>query len=355
MKKLVSLNKRFTERRLTRIANWPSVRMLSPGWVKKLLVLAIVSSTWIFLYSITPGLTATLQDAVQLRFYSALVMLLSFGLLRQSVKRITSLPDEYLDEREIENRDWAYKLGYLVVRRVGLAVVLALGGLSLVFFLFARSQGELGVLFQTAAFSANDFKNVANDFVKTYFAIDPLFALFVLLGLLTFTAYSFPVILLGWRESKHTQIVDPENNHGLEFTLLSKGYFRRLITALGAFVIALVAVRVLPVPDVWGNLFIISIYYAIYVYFWGLFNQIEALQIERDLVKAQPGFAKHYRISFWLLVSAGLVGLLVPVSLFMAIAQMQPINFLPFGAGLALLGIHIASYFRISRLGKTTT
>lgn len=354
MNKTVSLNKRIAERRLARIANWPAVRMLSPGWVKKLLVISIVSSTWTFLYSITPGLTATLQNAVQLRFFSALVMLLSFGLLRQSVKRITSLPDEYLDEREIENRNWAYKLGYLVVRRVGLVVVLALGGLSLVFFLFARSQGELGVLFQTAAFSANEFKIVVNDFVKTYFAIDSLFALFVLLGLLTFTAYSFPVILLAWRESKHQQALEPANNPGPEFALMSKGYFRRLFTALGLFVAAIVSARILPVPDVWGNLFVVSIFYAIYVYFWGLFNQIEAILIEKGLVKIQPRLLKPYRISLWLLVSSGLVGITVPMSMLIELNTTHTLSVIPFVAGLVLLAIHITAYLRIRKLGKTT-
>ncbi|MEY4418425.1 MAG: hypothetical protein RIQ88_863, partial [Actinomycetota bacterium] len=59
-----------------------------------------------------------------LAFYAPAVMLASFLLLRRSMSRVTSLPDEYLDEREIANRDWAFKTGYLVVRRVGLALAL---------------------------------------------------------------------------------------------------------------------------------------------------------------------------------------------------------------------------------------
>jgi hypothetical protein len=328
--------------------------MLAPGWVKKLLVISIVTSTWTFLYSITPGLQATLRNALQLRFYSALVMLLSFGLLRQSVKRITSLPDEYLDEREIENRDWAYKLGYLVVRRVGLVVVLALGGLSLYFYLFSHTQGELGVAFQTAAFSANEFKDTVNDFVKVYFAVDPMFALFVLLGLLTFTAYSFPVILLAWRESKFPQTLEQENNPGIAFALLSNGYFRRLLTVLVAVVTALVALRFTPIPDLWVNLAVFSILYAIYVYFWGLFNQIEALLIERDLAKKEVRLLGHYRISFWLLVASGLVGLAVPLSAIIEIVTTKTMTFWSFAAGLIVLALHITAYLRISKLGKST-
>lgn len=352
--KAVSLNKRISERRLARLANWPTVRMLAPGWVKKLLVISIVTSTWTFLYSITPGLQATLQNALQLRLYSALVMLLSFGVLRQSVRRITSLPDEYLDEREIENRDWAYKLGYLVVRRVGLAIVLALGGLSLYFYFFSHAQGEFGAAFQTAAFTANELKDTVNGFVKTYFAVDPMFALFVLLGLLTFTAYSFPVILLAWRESKFAQTPDQENNAGIEFTLLANGYFRRLLTVLIGFITALISSRIVPIPDLWVNLLVFIIIYAIYVYFWGLFNQIEALLIEKDLAKRRVELLWHYRMSLWLLVSVALVGLAVPVSAFMEIVTSRTMSFWSFAAGLIVLALHITAYIRIAKLGKST-
>jgi hypothetical protein len=58
-------------------------------------------------------------------FLTPYILLGSFLLLRNSMRRITSLPDEYLDELEIANRDWAFKTGYLVVRRLGLAVTAA--------------------------------------------------------------------------------------------------------------------------------------------------------------------------------------------------------------------------------------
>ena len=115
-------------------------------------------------------------------YYAPLILLISFLILRKSMSRVTSLPDEFLDEREIANRDWAFRTGYLVVRRLGLAVALVLFVISILGY--TPGSGEFSehssTVFPVAAFNAYLVALTANDAIGFYLNV---------VGLLAFVAY----------------------------------------------------------------------------------------------------------------------------------------------------------------------
>lgn len=263
----------FRDKRIDRIANWPPSRILSNRWVKRSLAATAVISSWGFLLLLIPGFLISVSPKTPWQLFTALLMIGSFMLLRQSVRRITSLPDEYLDEREIENRDWAYRLGYLVVRRIGLVLTLCFVGFS-IYAKLSYSATEFISGIQEPRSVAQELWLRGSSFIQGFLAPDPLFESFMVLGVLTFVAYSFPVILLAWRESNMEPLAQPVEHWRDSLQRYSKGYFRRLIRGVWVFAFAYVAV-IGHQQDFWINLVISLLVYAIYVYFWGLFIQFE--------------------------------------------------------------------------------
>ena len=131
--------------------------------------------------------------------FALLFLIWSYVLLRISMRRVTLLPNEYLDELQITNRDWAFKTGYLVVRRVGLALALVFGFLAL----FGR---------QLSGFSAGNGPTpeafrAFERYVADLSTQDPLGFYFKAFLLLAFIAYSYPLILLAWREARFPEAV----------------------------------------------------------------------------------------------------------------------------------------------------
>jgi len=132
----------------------------------------------------------------------ALVFLIwSFVLLRMSMRRTTSLPDQYLDELQITNRDWAFKTGYLVVRRIGLGLVLLIG--------ITRWIPNYAMVWEggySYSKTATTFRAIERYLSDLSFA-NPFDFYFKCFVLLTFVAYSFPIILLAWREARFPESV----------------------------------------------------------------------------------------------------------------------------------------------------
>ena len=171
--------------------------------------------------------------------FALLLLVWSFILLRMSMRRVTLLPNEHLDELQITNRDWAFKTGYLVVRRIGLGV--AIGFAFLAFFGaqltgFSAGYGPTPKTFRALERYMSDLSME-----------DPFGFYFKTFLLLAFVAYSFPLILLAWREARFPETV-PEVAVAIKLTneeSKAKFYFRTL-KWMGFFVAVCASLAISP-------------------------------------------------------------------------------------------------------------
>ena len=188
---------------------------------------ALIDSNWIYDF----------RDTTQ--GFALLLLVWSFILLRISMRRVTLLPNEYLDELQITNRDWAFKTGYLVVRRIGLGVAIAFAFLAFVgpqLTGFSAGYGPTPKAFRA-------FERYFSDLSME----DPFGFYFKTFLLLAFVAYSFPLILLAWREARFPETV-PEVVVAEKLTneeRKAKFYFRTLKWA-GFFVAVCASLLISP-------------------------------------------------------------------------------------------------------------
>lgn len=284
----------YQAKRIDHLLNWPASRILSNRWIKRFLAAAAVTSSWSYLILLTPGLFRGIDSPVPYQMLSGLIMISSFMLLRQSVKRVTSLPDEYLDEREIENRDWAYRLGYLVVRRIGLFATV-----GLIIFSILIKFGSYSVTIESVTdFPDSPWRGVyqeASDFIRAYFALTPLENILMIMILLTYVAYSFPVILLAWREARMQPIAQPLTGWQDALRRYSKGYFARLIRIVWLLPISLFLV-IGHLQDFLINLFVLTEVYVLYAFLWALVIQFEALAKLKPFVLNDSTLSKRRRV-----------------------------------------------------------
>lgn len=307
--------------RIERVLNEPIRGLLARRSTRRALAVAAVLASWTYFIALLIPNDLTNVPELIVKGYieqsALLIMLSTYALMRKAVRRITTLPDRYLDELQIQNRDWAFSLGYLIVRRVGLTITIAF------------------VLFSIASSLANRIHNLNNpnqlfdpvmqswqlwiaDYIKSYFEVSPLTSAANIIILLTYVAYSFPIILLTWRESSRVEDNYTVTNYPASLLRVSRGYFVRL-TILGvAIAISLVG---LPLGDgrvkmfILGNMLVPTIVYALYVYAWGLskqwlsFNELSAIGTASNF----QNDAKSVKRLFFL--TAGL-GLSIGLSMF---------------------------------------
>jgi hypothetical protein len=226
-------------RRIDRILNAPESRVLAIGWVKRLLCVVAVVAAYADLFGLLISANSS-QDAWfmtknYLVSFTPIVVVTAFLLLRKAMRKVTSLPDQHLDEREIANRDWAFKLGYLVVRRIGLGMVvgfLTLASISWMNQVTNPTSWTSSIkVRETGVYKAEVwFQQYVESLLDQAGAIGFGFAIFFLL---TFVAYSFPLILLAWREAKFSTQPASVSPKTLATTLTdnARGYFARLLIA----------------------------------------------------------------------------------------------------------------------------
>jgi len=125
--------------RVERILEAKQSRLLTSPWMRRTLSLVAIISSYAVMATLLIPTPYTISktnriyndyEAIQGNWiyevrdttqgFAILLLIWSFFLLRISMRRVTLLPNEYLDELQITNRDWAFKSGYLVVRRIGL-------------------------------------------------------------------------------------------------------------------------------------------------------------------------------------------------------------------------------------------
>ena len=211
---------------------------------------------------------------------------ISLLLLRRSMRRVTSLPDAYLDERERANRDWAFSRGYLVVRRIGLAVS--------VVFLTTTAMGYSPFTGKYAHVEKSvEIVRALNKYLNSLTADDAIGFYASVVALLTFVAYSFPLILVAWRESRvkveHTPakvsqaMVDPAK--------FATKYFRRILGLTVFFtILALMSVAGFTIPGL-GTWFFFSGCYIYGILLWvlaALFVYVWATVVTARLFTRNP-------------------------------------------------------------------
>jgi hypothetical protein len=217
--------------RVERILEAKQSRVLTSPWMRRTLSLVAIISSYAVLATLLIPTPYTISKTNRIyadyeamkdnwlydfrdltQGFALLFLVWSYILLRMSMRRVTLLPNEYLDELQITNRDWAFKTGYLVVRRIGLAVALL--------FAFLATVGN-----QLTGFSAG-YGRIPSAFkalerlLSGLSTEDPFGFYFKVFLLLAFVAYSFPLILLAWREARFPEVV-PEAQDIQEAKVLS--------------------------------------------------------------------------------------------------------------------------------------
>jgi hypothetical protein len=339
----------YQAKRIDHLLNWPTSRFLSNPWVKRFLAATAVISSWMFLILLTPGLFRGFDSPVPYLLLSGIIMISSFMLLRQSVRRITSLPDDYLDEREIENRDWAYRLGYLVVRRIGL---FATAGL-IVFSILIKFGSYSVTIDSITDFPDSPFRGAyqeASDFIRAYFALTPLENILMIMILLTYVAYSFPVILLAWREAKMQPVVQPLTSWQDTLRRYSKGYFSRLIRIVWLLPISLFLV-IGHLQDFWFNLILLTQVYVLYAFLWALVIQFEVLGKLKPFAREDSGLNKKRRDLQVLAYAVVVIASTIVIST--VLVGLYKTNPYANVAMLALFVLQVVSFGLVSRMSKT--
>jgi hypothetical protein len=303
-------------------------------------------------------------------YLTPLILLVSFLLLRTSMRRITSLPDEYLDELEIVNRDWAFKTGYLVVRRLGLAVTavfLALWALSFSTNHDYDAEGNpIRTGLETVIFNFDRYLSGLTSTGSINFYFNSI-------ALLTFVAYSFPLILLAWRESKFPEPM-PELKKVLPLgatSLIARKYFRRVGIVAFAF-IGYVSIQFLAmylsaehslnqlsdflIYSGWLFFFLfIAVPYAMFVYIWASIKTVEILKTARQNNYNQGKNAGAAIGALVFFVVTQLLGISIPI-LFSQVGNLSSGGGSPilaiFALGLAMIPTQVVSFIFIRRLGK---
>jgi hypothetical protein len=295
-------------------------------------------------------------------YYAPLILLISFLILRKSMSRVTSLPDEFLDEREIANRDWAFRTGYLVVRRLGLAVALVLFVISILGY--TPGSGEFSIhastVFPVAAFNAYLLALTANDAIGFYLNV---------IGLLAFVAYSFPLILLAWREAKFPESVPQAKRADItespkEF---ARAYFRRMLNLVsftaGLFLIQIIGSSIaIPALGNWlvfrGGLFAIVfaiVGYGLYLYIWASVKTVQLLiKVARNRSKRRENLIPAIGSYLFFAITQGL-GVVLLMHLYVVINQPElAVRENTLGAmvliGVGMIPAQLISFFFIRRL-----
>ena len=200
--------------------------------------------------------------------FSPVILLTCLLLLRSSMRRITSLPNEYLDELEIVNRDWAFKTGYLVIRRVGLALTVI--GFTTLFILFVTRPRTWE--WPSPKHPLQGIEDALASYFGGLTSGGGFVFYFQVIALLTYVAYAFPIILLAWRESKFNEpLPKNENQVFKEAPVFAKAYLKRVLIVVGGFIASICIGWFVPYA-LMNGLAIIAIiltaWFGIYVYIW---------------------------------------------------------------------------------------
>ncbi|MCX8529385.1 MAG: hypothetical protein ORN27_04880 [Rhodoluna sp.] len=351
--------KEFRARRIAKILAAPTNRILDEPWVKRILSIVMIAGSYIYLAGLL--IPYSNKDLVILKIMFGAGglpwwMIVAFFLLRSSMRRITSLPDEYLDEREMELRDSSFKLGYLVVGRIGLAlsgivVLITSLGLAIYYFTpFSWTSTPRPTWYEAL------YKSI-NAYISDVFGTDPLLTLGSLVILLTYVAYSFPLIILAWRDARTVpekapiapQVIVPKvelPEVSAQLAKTSKIYFRLLIGAVVSLPGAFGLVALMFVLPIFAMLAFAAFLFAPAVYVWAEIKLISTVQKLKKL-----GLAKSRTVQLLAMsIVAAIAGATIPSLYFIALSNPENVGnlfWVALGAGVVALGTHSAAFVTI--------
>ena len=217
---------------------------------------------------------------------SPLILLTCLLLLRSSIRRITSLPNEYLDELEIANRGWAFKTGYLVIRRVGLALTVI--GFTTLFILFVTTPRTWE--WPSPKHPLQEFKDALVGYFESLTSDGVLDFYFQVIALLTYVAYAFPIILLAWRESKFNEALPKvENQVFKQAQAFEKAYLKRVLIVVMGFLGSFLIGWLVPYALMNGLAFmaiVLTAWFGVYVYIWSSIKTVEILKAVKSKTSA---------------------------------------------------------------------
>jgi hypothetical protein len=295
--------------------------------------------------------------------YAPAAMMISFLLLRRSMRRVTSLPDAYLDERERANRDWAFSRGYLVVRRIGLAV-------SIVFLIITAMGVSSGGGKYGPEEKGVEIVRALNSYLVSLTA-DAIHFYAAVVALLTYVAYSFPLILVAWRESSVKVDQAPAK---LAQTMATPAefatkYFRRLLglgIPFAALVLALIAVRTTPGIGTglisglqyFSGFIYIAFFYgiflwvlaALFVYVWA--TLVAARLFTRSPIREVRSNDKRLAVTFFTITQV--LGLAVLVLMCLVFIRVDTAGW-ALGLGALMIPAQILSVLWVRKLGQAQT
>lgn len=394
---------RMRNARIERILSTPPRGIMVSPWFRRFLSITAVVVSYLYLATLlvpmeklwaaafSEAMPASLNDldGTQMvllfvlgvfgyvKFYGPTILLVTFLLLRRSMRRVTSLPDEYLDEREMANRDWAFRTGYLVIRRVGLA-------LAAVFF-FINALGYSPV---SGEFSKQEDTVIAVKAFNEYLIsltsanTDPELGLTPnnavifyahIIALLAYVAYSFPLILLAWREAKAKDVSPKPVRQPVikKAKTFASDYFRRVFILLGLItslvVIQIVGILLVPALGNWmlftGGLiysFIGIVAFGLYIYIWASVKTASSLLQARKNRYNQGSNAPASigAVAFFTLTQALGISVAVNIVLGVTLPQVPGAAITPIGVamllGLAMIPVQVLSVIFIRNLETTT-
>lgn len=367
MNKVFELIEGIRTLRLQGVADEVSVGFLERAWAKRFASIVAVVSSWAFLLSLYVS-AALHGELVSLGYavnaFSIPLMAISFAMLRRSARRVNSLPDEMLDERQIQDRDWAYKMGYLVVRRIGLTLAILGAAASLIVW---YNQDATAYAFDTDFGTSNLGHIIVSiqTFIEQFFFRNGILACFQLLGLLTYVAYSFPLILLAWREARYVDVQSIEELEQANYQAMARSaarrYFQRLRWLGYAVLVTALLLTVLNGTNGSGGplffyVFYGSIFYGVWVYAFGMFNQASLIRILRNPALPEQAIAVGQSL-YRKFIASSIIGIIMLVLFLIVInSNFWPISSVViyglFGGGIALLTLHMNAFFQIGALGK---
>jgi hypothetical protein len=322
--------------RVERILEAKQSRLLTSPWMRRTLSLVAIISSYAVMATLLIPTPYTISktnrifndyDAIQGNWIyevrdttqglAILLLVWSFILLRMSMRRVTLLPNEYLDELQITNRDWAFKNGYLVVRRIGLGAA--------IFFAFLATFGT-----EMVSFSAGNGPTVKawrafERYLSDLSTADPFGFYFKAFLLLAFVAYSFPIILLAWREAKFPEAIPEvieekefsprEKTANLYFKLIKWLFFSlaavaSLYTSPGAFMALAPVLSFLLIP-----IFYWVIPGALVLFVWASITTAKGITLAKKTGLASQQHKRWANISTTFLILTLALGLLVGTTL----------------------------------------
>lgn len=302
----------------------------SRWWLRVLVICSVVSSWTYFLVSIAKWDKGFAYNGDIYAPWALIVMVICYFGLRKAMVRIATAPAGSLDERDLELRNDAFRMAYLVIRRVGLGIVVLLSAT-----LYVTGTLYRDYFFRTGG-NVADFpkvdgpKLISDALVDLFDSNRGVWIVSAVLITLTYCAYSFPLVILGWRQSRKQTVRVSGLPEYVDFAdwsnamkKVTKNYMVLMFTVLGGFLATILFT--------WGTFFlrnpqteeVISYltqgalgalaFWFVFVYAWSYLSMLRAQHLYRATQSRHLVGARRANIII-LIAAPALFALAIPLA-----------------------------------------